>query len=132
MKKATINIGRRIGTLNFVIAKYLSANSTNPGSKIKKNFQISVSIETSMVYHSSLVGSGCGSVGRVVASITRGPLFKSSHWQNLYRTLFSVKCIEKDKNKEKRPGMAHFSRFFRILQPLCYEIMHSYWLTRVT
>ena len=28
--------------------------------------------------------SGCGSVGRVVASDTRGPQFESSHWQNLY------------------------------------------------
>ena len=29
-------------------------------------------------------GSGCGSVGRAVASDTRGPKFESSHWQNLY------------------------------------------------
>ena len=28
-------------------------------------------------------GSGCGSVGRVVAFDTRGPRFDSSHWQNL-------------------------------------------------
>ena len=26
-------------------------------------------------------GSGCGSVGRAVASDTRGPRFESSHWQ---------------------------------------------------
>ena len=31
-----------------------------------------------------LMGSGCGSVGRVVASDIRGPRFESSHWQNLY------------------------------------------------
>ena len=30
-----------------------------------------------------LEGSGCGSVGRVVASNTRGPRFESSHQQNL-------------------------------------------------
>ena len=29
------------------------------------------------------LGSGCGSVGRAVASDTRGPRFESSHWQNL-------------------------------------------------
>ena len=28
-------------------------------------------------------GSGCGSVGRAVASDTRGPRFESSHRQNL-------------------------------------------------
>ena len=30
-----------------------------------------------------LSGSGCGSVGRAVASNTRGPWFESSRWQNL-------------------------------------------------
>ena len=30
-----------------------------------------------------LEGSGSGSVGRAVTSYTRGPGFKSSHWQNL-------------------------------------------------
>ena len=29
-------------------------------------------------------GSGCGAVGRAVASDTRGPRFESSHRQNLY------------------------------------------------
>ena len=29
-------------------------------------------------------GRGCGKVGRVVASDTKGPQFKSSHRQNLY------------------------------------------------
>ena len=29
-------------------------------------------------------GSGCVSVGRAVASMTRGPRFESSHRQNLY------------------------------------------------
>ena len=49
------------------------------------------------------LGSGCGSVGRVVASNIRGPLFESSNWQN-----FIVNCIKKTKIKKKRPGMAHF------------------------
>ena len=30
------------------------------------------------------VGSGCGSVGKFVAPITRGPRFKSRHWQSFY------------------------------------------------
>ena len=46
-------------------------------------------------------GSGCGSVGRAVSSGTRGPLFKSIHWQNLYWTLFTVNFKEKKKTKEK-------------------------------
>ena len=29
------------------------------------------------------LGSGCGSVGRAVASNTRGLRFETSHWQNL-------------------------------------------------
>ena len=59
----------------------------------------------------SEVGSGCGSVGREVASNTRGPRFESSHWQNLNWTciyLFTINCIAKTKINKKRPGMAHF------------------------
>ena len=55
-------------------------------------------------------GSGCSSVGRAVASNTRGPLFETSHWQNLYSTfiyLFTINCIEKTKINKKRPGIAH-------------------------
>ena len=29
------------------------------------------------------LGSGCGSVGRAVASDTSGQRFESSHWQNI-------------------------------------------------
>ena len=47
-------------------------------------------------------GSGCGSVGRVVVSFTRGLQFKSSHWQNLYWTFVNSQLYRKDKNKEKR------------------------------
>ena len=45
------------------------------------------------------MGSGCGSVGRAVASDTRGPQFESSHRQNkIYiEHLFTVNCIEKTK-----------------------------------
>ena len=53
-------------------------------------------------------GCGCGSVGRAVASDTRGPRFESFHLQNLYVTLLTVNCIEKKKIKKKRPGMDPF------------------------
>ena len=33
------------------------------------------------------MGSGCGSVGRAVASNTRGPRFESSHWQSFNWTI---------------------------------------------
>ena len=45
-------------------------------------------------------GSGCGSVGRAVASDTRGPQFESSHRQNFINT-FTINCIEKTKIKKK-------------------------------
>ena len=53
----------------------------------------------------SLVGSGCGSVGRVVASDTKGPRFKSSHRQQFIYTLnicLLSTVYWKDENKEKR------------------------------
>ena len=44
------------------------------------------------------LGSGCGSVGRAVASDNRGPQFKSSHRQNFLlfiEHLFTVNCVLK-------------------------------------
>ena len=49
------------------------------------------------------LGSGCGSVGRAVASNTRGPWFESLYYME---HLFTVICIEKTKIKKKRPGTA--------------------------
>ena len=49
-------------------------------------------------YKTTSTGSGCGSLGRVVASDTRDMWFESSHWQ----ILFIINCIEKTKIKEKR------------------------------
>ena len=40
-----------------------------------------------------ILGSGCDSVGRAVASDTRGLQFESSHRQILYY-LYTVNCIE--------------------------------------
>ena len=42
------------------------------------------------------MGSGRGSVGRVVASDTRDPRFEYSHWQTLYY-LYNVNCVVKTK-----------------------------------
>ena len=56
-------------------------------------------------------GSDSGSVGRAVASDTRGLWFESSHQQNLYFTficLFTIGCVEKTKINKKSLGMAHF------------------------
>ena len=39
-----------------------------------------------------LYGSGCGSVGRAVASDTRGPRYESSHWRNFIINMFTVNC----------------------------------------
>ena len=49
-------------------------------------------------------------VGRVVASDTRGPRFESCHRPTfiLDIDLFTINCIEKTEMKKKRPGMAHF------------------------
>ena len=43
----------------------------------------------------SLLGSGCGSVGRAVASNTRGLRFEFSHHQNLYRTFVNCQLNRK-------------------------------------
>ena len=53
------------------------------------------------------IGQWCGSVGRAVASNSRGPQFKSSHRQKLYWT-FTVSCIERTKIKKKEAGNCPF------------------------
>ena len=49
-------------------------------------------------------GSGCGSVGRAVASDTRDTQFESSHWQTFIEHLLAVDCVEKTKIKKKEAG----------------------------
>ena len=56
------------------------------------------------------LGSGCDSVGRAVASNTRGPRFESSHRQNFYWKIVYYQLYWKDKINKKRPGMAHFKK----------------------
>ena len=49
--------------------------------------------------------SGCGSVGRAVASDTKGLQFESSRWQLLLnRGLLALAVCRKDENKEKEAG----------------------------
>jgi len=53
--------------------------------------------------------SGCGTVGRAVASKSRGPGFESSHRQLLLNIYLLLTDCRKDETKEKkRSGMAHF------------------------
>ena len=47
-------------------------------------------------------GSGCGAVGRVVASDTRGPEFESSHWQLLLKIYLVLTICRKDEKLRKR------------------------------
>ena len=52
-------------------------------------------------------------VGRAVASNSRGPRFKSSHWQNLYWT-FYCQLYWKDENKEKEAGYGPLKKQFPV------------------
>ena len=47
------------------------------------------------------LGSGCGSVGRAVASKSRCPQFESRHRQKFKLNIFSVNCFEKTKIKKR-------------------------------
>ena len=66
------------------------------------------------------VGSGCGSVGRAVASNTRGPQFESSHQQKFIYILnicFLSTVCWKDENKEKAAGNGPFYK--KLFLSLC-------------
>ena len=52
----------------------------------------------------------CGSVGRAVASDTRGPWFEFSHQQIHKEHLFSANYFEKTKIKKMRPCLAHLKK----------------------
>ena len=67
----------------------------------------------------SPMGSGCGKVGRAVASDTRVPRFESSHRQLLLNVYLLLTVCGKDENKEYRPGMAHLKKSFWKL--FCYQ-----------
>ena len=71
------------------------------------------------------MGSGCGSVGRAVASKTRGLRFESSHWQTFINIehLYTVNLYLKDENKEKEAGNGPF--FFKFLMTSAAVIINS-------
>ena len=75
------------------------------------------------------MGSGCGSVGRAVASDTRGPRFESSHQQKFIYKLnicYCQLCIEKTTIQKKRPGMAKKNNILvQFLSIDCNEICKS-------
>ena len=69
--------------------------------------RLSIFVQQLIKIDLTFLGSGCGSVGRAVASNTRGPQFESSHRQKNYlyiKHLFTVNCDWKDENKEKEAG----------------------------
>ena len=54
------------------------------------------------------IGSGCGSVGRVVAANSRGPRLESSHLQKNYIEYLLSTVLKRRKNKEKEAGDGPF------------------------
>ena len=57
-----------------------------------------------------MLGSGCGAVGRAVASNTRGPGFESSHRQLLLNIYLLLTVCTKDENKENEAENGPFFR----------------------
>ena len=57
-------------------------------------------------------GSGCGAVGRAVASETRGPGFESSHLQLLLNIYLLLTVCRNDENKQKEAGNGPLFFFF--------------------
>ena len=55
------------------------------------------------------MGSGCGSVGRVVASNSRGQRFESSHQQKFILNIY-CQLYWKDENKEKEARNGPFKK----------------------
>ena len=53
------------------------------------------------------MGSGCGTIGRAVASNIRDPWFKPSHWQILYTFNYRYQNCNERNGTKKRPGFAH-------------------------
>ena len=57
----------------------------------------------SLTVNKQVMGSGCGSVGRAVASNSRGPRFESSHREKFILNIYCQLYL-KDENKEKEAG----------------------------
>ena len=71
----------------------------------------------------SIKGNGCDSVGRAVASDSRGPLFESSHWQNLY-WMFTANSTEKTKSKKKEADKCYYQFIDKIVHHLNWRSTH--------
>ena len=76
--------------------------------KVKKTLFHATVISVSTFLRNSKVeisqGSGCGSVGRAVASNTREPRFEPHHRQNfIYQIIYQL-YKRKDENNEKKAG----------------------------
>ena len=88
---------------NKIILKNIKYNANGPFAG--KNYLESNHVARLAIYWSS----GCSSVGRAVASNTRGLWFESSHRQTIIlEHLFSLNFFKKAKIKKNRPEMAHF------------------------
>ena len=73
-------------TFDFVTELYLTF--------WKLSVQQLKSIQTTFIQTMmTILGSGCGAVGRAVTYDTRGPGFESSHRQLLFEHLFTVNCL---------------------------------------
>ena len=66
------------------------------------------------------MASGCGSVGRAVASNSRGPRFESSHRQKFILNIY-CQLYRKDENKKKEAEIGAFKKkhFARSVNVLC-------------
>ena len=71
-----------------------------------------------LYYGINLLGSGCGLVGRLVVSDTRGLWFESSHRQNFVNILLLT--VEQTKIETKRSGIAQFKN--NLWHPLAHLI----------
>ena len=56
-------------------------------------------------------GGGCGTVGRVVVSDIKGPLFESNLWYNFIMNILLF-TVEKTKIKKKEAGNGQFEKIF--------------------
>ena len=75
--------------------------------------------------------SGCGSVGRAVASDTKGLWFNPVVGKIYIKHLFTVNCREKVKRKKKMPGMTHLeeAQIYRLVCNinLLHHDRYIYW-----
>ena len=64
--------------------------------------------------NNKILGSGCGSVGRAIASNPRDLRFESIHWQEIVLNIY-CQLYWRDENKETEAGNGPFKKTIRIL-----------------